>query len=519
MELMDIYFASLVEKHASEIPDKLAVIDFDGTEKTWKEFSEDVTRVSNSLLALGLKKGDMIATIMHQSIGYHTIFMAAATIGLVVVGLDHKFTINEAADLCKRTLPQLIISQNYPVTELLEKVDIKHVYAYQDQIDYPGALPYENLLEGSLDPIAAKLHPSFKDPLLVIFTSGTTGKPKGAVITHENTWYMSKYTAEAWELTTEDRVMCYLPTSHVGGTHDQITIAIYSGAASVCMPVFNPDTLMSMIDKYGVSNIITVPTIFRLLKLKVDFSKYNVSSMRCFVLGGEACSVELMESVKDYFPCALPASSWGMSETAGCFTLTLLSDSLKVNAETEGAARGLNKMKALKDDGNWAEPWENGELCISGPQVIPGYMDEKDNVGNFFEKDGIRWMKTGDIGHLDENDYLYFVGRSKEMYISGGYNVYPPEIEAFLSAHPLINAAAVIGVADPIWGETGYAFLVPEEGIEVDQDTIVQFCKDELAGYKRPSRIFINPDLPKTGVGKIEKKTIKDNMDKYTKVS
>ncbi len=455
---------------------------------------------------------------MYQSIGYYTIFMAAATIGLVVVGLDHRFTIQEAAGLCKRTSPKLIIAKNYAVAELLEEVDIPHVYAYQDEIDHPKALPYEKLLEGSLEPIPDELHPSYKDPLIIIFTSGTTGQPKGGLITHENTWEISKNSCESWEFTSDDRVMCYLPVSHVGGTHDQVTMAVYSGAAGVCMPKFDPNQLMEIMQKHQVSYIVTVPTIFRLLLLNVDFSKYDTTAMRCLVLSGEAVSEGLVNSVNKYFPNARVASSWGMTETAGFFTLTLLGDSMQVIAATEGAPRGINKMRPLKEDGNWAEIGEIGELCITGPQVIPGYMDEKDNVGTFFERDGITWMKTGDLGRMDENDYMYFVGRSKEMYISGGYNVYPPEIEAFLANHPAVNAAAVIGVPDEVWGEKGYAFVVPEEGSGLVEETLVQYCKDGLAGYKRPSRFFISKDLPKTGVGKIEKKTIKNNMDKYTNV-
>ncbi len=514
---MDTYFASLVEKHAREIPNRIAVIDVDGTEKTWKEFSDDVTRLSNSLLGLGLKKGDKIATIMYNGYEYYTVFMAAATIGLVVVGLDHRFTIQEAADLCERTSPKLIISTNYSVSELAEKVNIEHVYVYQDDKDYPGALLYENLVkEGSTNAIPEELKPSVDDPLIIIFTSGTTGNPKGGMITHRNTWHISKNSCDSWEFTSDDKVMCYLPTSHVGCTHDQITLAVYCGATGICMQRFSPDNLMAIMEKHKATYIVTVPTIFRLLLLNVDFSKYDTTAMRCLVLSGEAVSAELANSVNKYFPNALVASSWGMTETAGFFTLTLLRDSMQLVADTEGAPRGNNSMKALKEDRTWAEVGELGELCITGPQVIPGYMDEKDNVGTFFKKDGKRWMKTGDTGYMDERGYMHFVGRNKEMYISGGYNVYPPEIEGYLGAHPKINAAAVLGIPDPVWGEIGYAFIQPEENVELDVEEVLLYCKEGLADYKRPKRIFIRTDIPKTPIGKIEKKTLKNNLERYT---
>jgi fatty-acyl-CoA synthase len=173
-------------------------------------------------------------------------------------------------------------------------------------------------------------------------------------------------------------------------------------------------------------------------------------------------------------------------------------------------------MRPLKDDGEWAKIGELGELCITGPQVIPGYMEEKHNEGTFFYKDSARWMKTGDTGYMDEIGYMHYVGRCKEMYISGGYNVYPPEIEKYISAHEKVNAVAVLGVDDPVWGEIGYAFVQLEQGAEMAAEEVTAYCKEGLAGYKVPKKIFIRTELPKTAVGKIEKKTIKNNLEVYT---
>ncbi len=505
------YFGQLVEKHAREIPEKKCYI-FQDQERTWKEFNEDVIRVSNSLLKLGLKRGDKIATLLTQSPAFHTIFMAAATIGLVVIPLDLRYQVAEAAGLIKRTNPKVLVSMDFPVTALLKEVNIEHVFSYNAELDYAGAVPYEKLLESDLTPIPEEAHPSLEDPLIVIFTSGTTGTPKGAALSHKNSIVMARNSCETWEFDSDEVIITYLPTSHVGGTHDMIAIQIYCGGTAILLTGFNPAQFMENVDKYKVTFVPAVPTIYRLLFLHCDMSKYDTLSVTCLVVSGEAVDPALIYRLKEAFPNAAIVASFGMSETAGFYTFTLPSDPIERAAKTEGAVRNGEEMRVQRNDGTWADIGEIGELLIKGGQVITGYMDPEHDEGNFFEG----YLKTGDLGYLDENKYLYFVGRSKEMYISGGYNVYPPEIEGFLSAHPLINGAAVIGVADDVWGEIGYAFVIPEEGSNLDVETVNAYCREGLSDYKRPKKVFISTNLPKTAIGKIAKKTIRDNMDKYT---
>ena len=511
------YFASAVEEHAKNIPDRIAVNDNGRYTKTWKELADDVTRVSNSFLNLGLKKGDSIATLLKPGYGFHVVFMAASTVGLTVVPLDMRFKANEAAELCNRTNPRILISSAFPVNDVVKDYDkFEYIYAYEDEIDYPGALPYEKLLEGSLTPIPEELKGSADDPLIIVFTSGTTGMPKGAMITNRNCWWISKNAAETWEFTHDDIVCNYLPTSHCACVNDEITLAIFAGCTSFCMPGFDPLEVIKAIEKQRITYILTIPTVFRLLMLNVDMKKFDLTSMRALILSGESVSAELASVVNDYFPNTHVISSWGMSETAGYFTLTKPSDPLEIVCTTEGSPKGYNMMRPLKDDGAWAKIGELGELCITGPQVVPGYMDKEHTEATFFEKDGARWMKTGDTGYMDESGYMHFVGRCKEMYISGGYNVYPPEIEAYLGKHEKINAAAVVGVSDPVWGEVGYAFIQPEKDIELTAEEVNIYCKEGLADYKRPKKVFIRTDIPKTAIGKIEKKTINNNIDFYT---
>jgi len=513
---MENYFSRVIEDRAKQMPDHPAYVFMDRT-MTYAQLNESIQRVANSFLQLGLKKGDKIATILPQSPAFVTLYMAASAIGLVVVPLDPRFKPAEMIALSKRTQPKLLVALANPepikqtAEALVKEYPFEHVFSYFGALNIENSKPYEALLQAPANPIPDELHPQPDDPLIIIFTSGTTGKPKGAVITQKITYTMAKATVEAWELSADDKVIINLPTSHVGGTHDLLAVQLYAGATGVLMPTFDPKQMLEFIGKYKITYFGGVPTIFRLMFKMVNVEDFDVHSVKLIIVSGEPSQPELIEKIKESFPNANIASSWGMSETAGFFTFTKPSDPLEIVAQTEGAPWKNFGLKIKKTTGEWAQSGEVGELLVKGDSVIRTYMDPEDNSGTF--EDG--WLKTGDLGYLDENNYLHFVGRLKEMYISGGYNVYPLEIESYLNAHPKINTSCIIEVPDEIFGEVGYAFVVPEEGEILKPEEIARYCEEGLADYKRPKRIIIRKDLPKTLIGKLAKQEIRKNLEKY----
>jgi long-chain acyl-CoA synthetase len=510
------YFSKAVEQHAATRPDHTAYI-FMGQETSYKNLNDDINRVAHSFLDLGVRPGDRIATILPQSPAFLTVFMACASMGLVLVPLDPRFTAAEMISLCKRTTPKLLVTLAFPdnikqaAENLIKEVPFDHVFSYFGNFENIANKPYETLLESSPTPVPDNMHPQPDDTLVIIFTSGTTGKPKGALISHRNTYAISKVTMEATRSTPDDRVFFNLPTSHVGGTHDQITANLLGGGTAVICPTFNPQEILEFIAKYHITIFGGVPTMYRLIFRQCNVKDYDVSSVRFAVVSGEPSTPELIYQIKDNFPNATVAASWGMTETAGFFTFTKFDDDVKVVAETEGTPWDGLEMKVLRPDNTWANTGERGELCVKGDSVISRYMDEKDNEGAFFEG----WLKTGDLGFMDERNYMHYAGRSKEMYISGGYNVYPLEVESFLNAHPKINTSAIIEVPDPLWGERGIAFIVPEEGMQIDEAEVLAYCKEGLADYKRPRKIVIEKDLPRTRVGKVDKQSIRREIKRY----
>lgn len=356
-----------------------------------------------------------------------------------------------------------------------------------------------------------QFHPGPDDPLIIIFTSGTTGKPKGALISHRNSYAIARATCEAVGIDHTDQTIINMPTSHVAGTHDLIAHQLYAGSAAELCPKFDPGEMLEIIQSRRVTITGGVPTMFRLMFKNCNVADYDTSSVTKLIISGEPQTPEFLERLQAAFPKATIFASFGMSETAGFFTFTKPSDDFQTIIETEGPPAPGFEMRAMGPGDRWCAAGEVGELLIRGDSVIASYMDPQDNEGNFV--DG--WFRTGDLGFMDEAGYLHYVGRCKEMYKSGGYNVYPLEVETYLNAFPGVNTSAVVSGAHPIWGETGYAFVVPEDGADITSETIAAYCREGLADYKQPNRIFVTTDVPRSAIGKVAKKELQQSLDSY----
>ncbi|WDP85409.1 MAG: acyl--CoA ligase [Desulfobacter sp.] len=509
-------FPSVIETHAKNQPDHIAYSFFDQP-VTYGEFNRQIDIVAGSFLEMGMRPGDRIATLLPQSPAFSTVFMAAGRIGMVVVPLDPRFKVGEMAALCHRTSPKILVTLAFPeeikreVEQLVDAFSFEAVFSYFGNLDYPKAKPYETLLEGEAKPVPEKFHPKGDDPYIIIFTSGTTGRPKGAVLSHKNTWGMAKATTEAWNLAASDKFLCNMPTSHVAGTHDMLATQFYAGATGVLVPKFDPQETLDIISKEKLTFMGGVPTMYRLIFKNADFSSVDLSSIKCAITSGEPSSAELVQEIARSFPEAKIVASWGMSETGGFFTFTGLDDGAQIVEETEGKPGTGLEMKILDTQNRPVPTGEIGEMWVRGESVISGYMDPEDDIGVFVGG----WMSTGDLGALDEKGYLHFMGRIKEMYISGGYNIYPMEIESYLNAYKGVNTSAVLEIPDPLWGETGVAFVIPEPGVELNPEELLAYCKKGMVDYKVPKKIIITQDVPRSLIGKIVKNELRKTINNY----
>ncbi len=515
-ENIENYFAEIIETHAEEMSDHPAYV-FMGEKKSYKEFNNDANRVARSLLDMGLESGDRVATVLPQSPAFWNLYMAASKTGIEIVALDPRHKPPEMLYRLNQTGADILVGLGYPedvaesIKKTLDDIDIEHVFSYFQELDVENSKSFETLLDSSSDPIPEKYHPEPEDTLIIIFTSGTTGKPKGALLTQRSVEAMSRAEAEMWNIKSSDSLLAFLPPNHVGGVHCTGTSVLYPGGTLFLMPQFDPEDALERVEKQDIKIFGGVPTIYRLIMNQVeDWEDYDRSSVRLAVMGGEPSSQKIVERVQKLFPESDVAVAYGCTEVSGFITWSRPEDSLDVAGKTEGTPGPGFEVKIIKEDGTEAETGEPGEIWVKGDCLMKGYLDEEKTEEDMEDN----WFRTRDMGYLDDDGYLHYVGRSHEMFISGGYNVYPLEIESYLNKHSKVSNSFVTGVPDETWGEVGWAFILPEKGSEIDEEELEEYCEEGLSDYKIPKKFIIREEFPRTDVGKIDKQKLREEIDK-----
>jgi fatty-acyl-CoA synthase len=275
----------------------------------------------------------------------------------------------------------------------------------------------------------------------------------------------------------------------------------------VLVPSFHPKEVLEATDKHKVTIFAGVPTMYVMVLNYSDFKKYDLSSVRMCIVGGSNVEPQLCQDISKNFPNARVMNLYGLSETSGACVLSRLDDGIEKVSESIGVVIDNFKVKVVDDKRQELPTGEIGELAFKGDCVAKGYFGLEEETRESFGLDG--WLYTGDVGYLDEDGYVYLKGRKKEMYIQGGFNVYPAEIENLLIKHPKVAVAAGIGVPDPVFGEVGRFYIIPKEGMEVTEDELMKYCREKLADYKVPKQFVFVKELPLTPAGKINKSLIK----------
>jgi fatty-acyl-CoA synthase len=292
----------------------------------------------------------------------------------------------------------------------------------------------------------------------------------------------------------------HLPPSHVGGSTEQLATAVVSGSRIVFLDAVQPGRALEAIDEQDVTLVGNVPALWEMFFAFSDY-RDKLSSVRLAIVAGQAPSEDTLDKMSEI---GTATTGWGLTETGGFVTLTELDDEAEVLTETVGRPYPGFEVRAIDDDGEPLEDGEVGELAVRGDGVMVGYIGTETEES----PDGNGWIRTGDMGFVGDDGRVRLRGRAHEMYISGGYNVYPAEVEDVLTEHPDVRLALVIGVEDEKWGETGHAFVVPEAGAELDAEEVESHCEKNLAGYKRPSEYTVESSLPKTVLGKIDRQRV-----------
>ena len=512
-----------VRDWAKIFPDREAIV-FNDRRITYKEFYERVRRVAKLLLELGVKKGDRVCTLSAARDEYLYVYMATAMVGGIWYGLNPKYFRDELLYQVTDATPTVcFLIRNYDVTNRDYKDDVLAMQAGCPQLKHLVVL--DNPWEGTLDfqqemakerkHLDAELEKRCKevdehDPVIIIYTSGTTGKPKGAVLTHRNIISNVEvqnvhFAAGKAKKGDENKTLIHFPINHVAASVEMVMGAIAWGNTMILMDRFDPASTLKIVEKEKVKLLGQVPAMWMLEFLLPDFNKYDLSSLEGIAWSGAAASEEMINKLKKTGGTLM--TGYGQAENSGFITFTEPDDSIEVLQRTAGKCDPAFELKIMSPDGKEMPRGEVGEIWMRGDLVMKGYWNRPEATAETITKDG--WLKSGDLATMDERDYITIVGRTKDMFKSGGYNVYPREIEATLETHPSVAFASVIAIPDDIWQEVGKAFIMPVPGKNIDIEELRELCKKNLANYKVPKQFEIRPLLPLLPSGKVDKLTLK----------
>ncbi|NYV68112.1 o-succinylbenzoate--CoA ligase [Bacillus sp. Gen3] len=479
-----------IEKWAFTHPDRTAVIT-DNEKVSYKQLDRMIVSAARRIQEkLQGRKGERIAILSHNRLEYIVLLFAIAKAECVAVPLNIRLSAKE-----------LIFQLNDSGSRILyaEKDNAKFAASLVEQSELEHLDFMEDVCEDTQTSFAFEQSIDEEAPYIICYTSGTTGKPKGAVLTQSNIFWNAVNNKLAIDLTSEDRCIVLLPLFHIGGIGLFAFPALFSGGTIVIPGKFDPEKTLAMIEKYQVTVVMGVPTIHQALLTSPSFATTDLSTVRWFYNGGAPCPRELIDA---YFDRGfLFGQGFGMTETSP--TLFMLS---KEDAPRKRGSIGkpvlFSEYKLLDSEGKEVEKGAVGELAVRGPNIMKEYWNRADATKDAL-KDG--WLLTGDLAKTDDEGFLFIVGRKKEMIISGGENIYPLEVEQVISQMEGIAEVAVVGNADPLWGEVPAAFIVKENGSALTEEEVIQYCQGNLAKYKIPKKVTFLKEMPKNATGKIQK--------------
>lgn len=499
-----------IRKWAVIQPEKTAIIE-EGVRYTYRDLNKRINRLSNFLLASGLNKGDRVAVLLRNCREYIEIFFALSKIGGILVPLNWRLVLTELEFIIKDSGSRFIIfdgdfMQN--AGTLHEEIRIDVAIACGDEQSGVDDLPdwaagYEASLEGSsdLEP-HADWSSGGEDPHILMYTSGTTGLPKGAILSHRKTFFNVLNADIYFGLSRQDIAIIVRPMFHSGGLIVDMAPVLYKGGTVIIKRRFAFTEILEAVQQYRV-NILELPaTVFNFMLEESDVGRYDLSSVKCCFTGGERVPVALLQAFAE--KGILISQIYGLTEASTIFWLPIDRAVEKMGSVGQPVVHG--DVRIVDSRGKDVRPGEIGEIIVRGPILMSGYWKRPDLTKKAI-KDG--WLYTGDLARTDDDGYTYIVDRKKNMFISGGENVYPAEVEKALFSHPAVLDAAIIGVPDKKWGEVGKAFIEPKEGQTITAEEIRTFLADKLARYKIPQYIEFIPRLPKTASGKIKKHLLK----------
>lgn len=536
MQLIDTTFGQFLEQWARLTPDKDCVVYPDRDLRfSYATFDQRVNNLGKALIHLGVKKGDKVGVFANNVPDWLTYFFATAKIGGVLVTINTNYRTHELEYLVKNSdLHTLCLVNGWRDSDYVQMVydlvpelkegqrgflksekfpELKNVVFMGPEKHRGMYNTPELLLLGSQlsDEALLKAASSVTstDVVNMQYTSGTTGFPKGVMLTHHNILNNGNATAACMNFSADERLCVCVPLFHCFGCVLALCSIITRGGTMVMVENFDPITVLASVQKERCTALHGVPTMFISELNHPMFPLFDLSSLRTGIMAGAPCPIETMNKVMEKMNMKELIIVYGLTESSPGMTATRVTDPPEIRSTTVGKAYPSVEVKvADPETGRELNPGEQGELCCRGYNVMKGYYKNDEATAKAIDAEG--WLHSGDLGVMDENGYFRVTGRIKDMIIRGGENVYPREIENFLYTHPEIEAVEVVGVASEKYGEEVGAFVKRKAGSNLTEEDVVDFCRGQIARFKIPRYIFFVTEFPMTASGKIQKYKLRE---------
>ncbi len=513
-----MFAADWIAFHADRTPDKIALIDqYTDRRWTYQQFHERIGYLADHMQTeWGIQKGDRVAILGKNSADYYEVQFACFRLGAIMLPLNWRLAEPELLYILNDATPTAIFYDNEFADRISGLLDGAQSLKYTLRIDFnetpnDDRPACEDAITNAKTVLDMEPFASHDDPITIMYTAGTTGHPKGVLITHGMTFWNVINISTPSGLNCDTVHYVILPTFHTGGLNLYANPVFHWGGTNIIGREFDPAlTFKTITDpELGVTHFFGVPAIYLFLSQHPDFEEADLGHITSWGCGGAPMPVALLETYakKDI----IVQLGFGMTETSPTVFLIDRRRALK-KPKSVGKPMPHTRVKIVDDNFNEVGPNEVGEVVIGGPNITPGYWQRPDaNASSFtIDEHGERWIHSGDAGMYDEEKCIYIVDRYKDMYISGGENVYPAEVEQVIFSYPGVADVGVIGVPDERWGESGLAVIVKKTDADIEEEAVIEHCRQNLAKYKVPKAVAFMDELPRNAAGKILKRVLRD---------
>lgn len=495
----------MLKATASRLPDKPALICDDET-LTYRELQRQVLSLAYNLQKMGVLKGDRVALLFPNCNEMAVAYFACAALGAVAVPLNNRLTGKDLTYILRDCGARMIVV-GYQFFEIFQTIreglpSLKDVI-YAGPERKPGAVYFGDLLGAAEPPPDVDLNPD--DGAVIMYTSGTTGLPKGAVMTHRNVFTNARNCGAALTYKENDITLIVVPLFHVTGLNSQLVAFLYVGGTCVILKAYKTAEMIKAIERHRITVLFNVPTMYVLLLINEELKNTDISSLRMAAYGGAPMDRETIVALKERLGLDL-YNAYGLTESSSLTTVLPACDAVR-KAPSVGLPVSGVQIKTIATDGRETPAGEAGELLIKGPNIVRGYFNKPEATQKSII-DG--WLHTGDVARIDDEGYVFIVDRMKDMIVRGGENIYSIEVESVLNSHPQVLESAVVPEPHPIFGEVVKAFVVLRPDTQATPEEIIEFCQRNIADYKVPASVVFLNELPRNPGGKVVKNRLKE---------